>query len=246
MMHPCQPREPTRLANERRRGALGHRPRFLIATVMHVPVDLQSPALRRRRRIAKARERDADLYDVTRVGHASLRLPDEVGAQIVLAGRDVRAVGLHAERVDDEHERAIALVEGVEVDLDVVIGGDAVAVGERGGDRSARLEGADAEVDRVRRIPHADFGRVGRRTLIDRLVEREAGEQRGARPDRLVEPPVDVDVGLDARHGDADAAFAPIVDGQRIAGPCDGRRWRRSGREREDREQRSNHARNDI
>ena len=115
------------------------------------------------------------------------RLPDEVGAQIVLSGRDVRsgnettglalrAIGLHAERIDAEHQRAIAFVEGVEVDLDVVVGSDAVAIGERRCHGSVRLVGANAEVHRVRRIPDEHVGRVWRGARVDRRIEREARE----------------------------------------------------------------------
>ena len=123
----------------------------------------------------------------------ALRLPDEVGAQIVLSRRDIgagnepaafalRPVGLNAERVDDEDERAIALVEGVEMDLDVVVRADAVAIGKGIRYRTVRLEGADAEVDRRRRIPDADFGRIGSRATVGRSVEREAGQERGLLP----------------------------------------------------------------
>ena len=154
------------------------------------------------------------------------RLPHEVGAQVVLTRRDVRAgnesaglvlrpVGLNAEWIDDEHERAIALVERVEMDLDVVVGGDAVAVGERGGDASMRLEGPNPEVDRFRRIPHAHVGGIGRGTRIDRCVERETREQRRPLPDGLVEHAVDVHVGVrsvDARQRNGQLTFLAVVD----------------------------------
>ena len=153
----------------------------------------------------------------------SARLPLEVGAQIVLPRPDVRsgnepasfalrAVGLDAERVDDENEGAIELVEGIEVDLDVVVGADAVAVGERRGNGSAWRERAQAEVDRVRGVPDPHFGGVGRRTFVDGGVEREAGEQRRLAPDRLVESAVDRDDGFDFRDGDVGVAGAPVVN----------------------------------
>ena len=152
-----------------------------------------------------------------------LDCPTEVGAEVVLSRRDVRAgnepaafalrpVGLNAERVDDEHERAIALGERVEVDLDVVVGADVIAVGERRADRRVRLEGANAEVDRVGRIPDEDFGGVGRRLMVDGLIDREAGEQRRAAPDGFVEDAVDLRVGGDSRDGHRQIAGASVVD----------------------------------
>ena len=143
------------------------------------------------------------------------RLPEKVRAQIILAWSDVRAgneattfalrpVGLDAEWVDDEHEGAIQLVEGVEVDLDVVIARDAIAVGECGGDRSGIGERFYSKVDRVGRIPDADFSGIGSGASVGGLVEREAVENCGAGPDRFVEPAVDLDGRLDFRRGDVD------------------------------------------
>ncbi len=64
-----------RLRDERRRRSLGRRPRLLVAVVLHVAVDLQSPPLRRPQRIAQAAERNPDLDFVARFGDAAVRLP---------------------------------------------------------------------------------------------------------------------------------------------------------------------------
>jgi hypothetical protein len=77
---------------------------------------------------------------------------------------------LHAERVDDEDERPVELVERVEVNLDVVVGADPVAVGEGVSDRPVGLERPNAEIDGGGRIPDADFGRIGRGALVDGLI----------------------------------------------------------------------------
>ena len=44
----------------------------------------------------------------------------------------MRAVHLHAERVDGEDERLAAVAEGAEEELHVVVGVDAIAIGQRG------------------------------------------------------------------------------------------------------------------
>src|SRR6185503_10537984 len=121
--------------------------------------------------VAKAAERNPDLDLVPPLLDVSLRLPDEVRAQVVLPRADIRtgdeapsfaprAVGLDAERIDDENEGAIALVERVEVNLHIVVGADSVPVGHRRGNGAVRLVGSNAEVDRVRRVPHPDVRRV--------------------------------------------------------------------------------------
>ena len=151
------------------------------------------------------------------------RLPEEVGAQVVLARPHVRAgneaaalalraVGLDAERIDDEDEGAIALVERVEVDLDVVVAADAVAIGERRGDGPGVGERADAEVHGVRRVPDAHVGGIGRGPPVGGRVEGEAVEDRGVRPDGLVEPAVDGDGRLDPGQRNVGLAELAVVD----------------------------------
>src|SRR4051812_14199366 len=97
----------------------------------------------------------------------SLRSPEKVGAQIVLSRHNVRArdeapglalhaVRLHSQRIHDEDECATAVVKRVEVDLDIVVPADAIAIGERRvHPRVAAmwLERPDAEVDRRGGIP---------------------------------------------------------------------------------------------
>src|SRR5438874_3128652 len=85
-------------------------------------------------------------------------------------------------------------MKGVEVDLDIVVAADAVAIGERRVHRVAAavwLEGANPEVDRRRRVPDEHLSRIGSRPLVDRRVERESGEPRDIAPLRLVEDSVD-------------------------------------------------------
>jgi hypothetical protein len=101
------------------------------------------------------------------------------------------------------------------VDLDIVVGADAIAVGERRRDDAVRLIGANAEIDRGGRVPDADVGRVGRGTLIEWLVERKPREQRGTLPGGLVEPAIDDDVGFEARRSDGDLTGKSVMDERR-------------------------------
>src|SRR5204862_7942565 len=102
----------------------------------------------------QALERNADLDLVSPRRHVPARLINEIGAQVRLlpshyrtadetAGAGVgalddRPVALHAERVDREHQRLAAVMEGAEQDLHVVVAEDAVAVRQRRG-RDAML-----------------------------------------------------------------------------------------------------------
>jgi hypothetical protein len=150
--------------------------------VLHPTIDLEPPVLLGRTRVSKAAEWNADLDLESSFEQVAARLPNEVGAQIVLPWHDVRpgdepavlalrTVGLNAERVDDEHQRAVSFVEGVEMDLDVIVSADAVAIGESRRDGAVWFEGANAEIDRGRRVPNSDLGRVRCRSLIYGLVE---------------------------------------------------------------------------
>ncbi len=89
--------------------------------------------------------------------------------------------------------------------LHVVVGRDLVAIGERRVHGAVRLERANADVQRGRRIPDQHLRRIGRGDAVERRELREAGEQRGLLPDRFVEHTVDhrdARLALDARNVD--------------------------------------------
>jgi hypothetical protein len=212
-MHAGQSTQPTFLRDEGCVGANRRSPGLLVAVVLRATIDLQSPILYRRERITQAAERDANLHLVPPIRHAALGLPTEIRAEVRLAGHDVRAgnespalalraVGLHTERIDDEHERAVAFGERIEMNLDVVVGTDVIAIGEGRAHRRVRLEGANAEVDRIRGIPDEHLGRIGRWPAIDRRVDGKASEERRALPHGFVEHAIDVGGCLDV--GDRD------------------------------------------
>ena len=231
-MHSRESDETSRLPDERRIGPQGGEPGVFESGVLHLADDVDAPILRLRGLIAEALERNPDLHFVTPVSHAPARLKDVVGAQVGLlapddrppdesAGRDVRAfhdraVALYAKRIDREHQRLLAIVKRAEQDLDVVVAEDLIAVGEGGGRPPMELVGADPEVDRVGRVPHEHLGRVGRGHPVIGGVLREAGQHRGARPDRVGEVAVDYGVGFEAGNSDAQLSLAPRVDSQGV------------------------------
>src|ERR1035437_9267825 len=65
------------------------RPGLLVTRMLHVAVELQSPAVLARIGVAQAAERDADLDLVAEVGEPPFRLPLEVRAEVGLSGEDV-------------------------------------------------------------------------------------------------------------------------------------------------------------
>src|SRR4051812_35552872 len=209
-MHVGEAGEPSLLADVGRRRFSSRSPRLLIAGVLDVALNLKSPVLHVARGVSQRLEWDADLDLESPRRDASLRLPEEVRAQVVLARHDVgagnepaafalHAVGLHTEWIDDEDECASPVEKGVEVQLDVVVAAHPVAIGQRrvdAGVAAVWLERADAEIHRAARVPDEDFRRVGSGALIDRRVEGEAREERRVAPDRLVERAIDADVTL--------------------------------------------------
>src|SRR5689334_7505171 len=97
-----------------------------------VSLDLQPPILHVARGVAQRFERNANLDFETPWRHMPLRLPEKVGAEIVLTRHHVRAgneatrfalrpICLDAEGVDDENERSALVVKRIQVDLDVVV-----------------------------------------------------------------------------------------------------------------------------
>jgi hypothetical protein len=216
------------LREEGESGPAGGGPAVLVARVLDLAHDVEPPRLHVGRLVLQALERDAHLHDVAVGGDLPPGLEDEVGAQVrrvagerrsaeagraALVGLGERPIGLDAERIHGEDRGLAVVVEGAEEDLHVVVGADPVAVGEGGARRAMGLEGADAEVDRGGRVPDEDLGGVLARHAVLRRELREAGEQRGVRPLRLIEPPIEGETGLvEAWRLDADLAGATAVD----------------------------------
>ena len=135
--------------------------------MLHDANDVESPALRLRRPIAQRLEGDTNFNLVSIFGHTSLRLKDKVLTDIgVLARRALRqeaprlllirledrSVHLDAEGIYAEDQGLTAVIESAEEKLHLIIGIDAIAIGERRDRRAVTLERPDAEVNRRRRI----------------------------------------------------------------------------------------------
>src|SRR5438067_5828296 len=130
--------------------------------MLDVALHLHAPVLNVASGVAQRLERHANLDLEAPRRDASLRLPEEVRAQIVLSWHHVRAgneaarlalraICLHAEWIDDKDKCPALVMECVEMHLDVVIAADAIAIGERrvyARAPAVRLECAHAEVDR--------------------------------------------------------------------------------------------------
>src|SRR6266536_4918070 len=123
--------------------------------VLHLEHDVEIPALFVAGLILETFEWDADLELVPVLSQAALRGKHEILAEIggnpsrdrgrpragkTLALLDDGAVHLHAERVEAEDVRLSVIVERAEQNLDVVVGGDLVAIRERRVHGSMRLE----------------------------------------------------------------------------------------------------------
>lgn len=165
--------------------------------------DVEAPHLGPVPRVAETLERNADLDLVAALGDAPLRLPGEVGILIATSRNEAadlagalaaNAVGLGAQRVHPKEERSAAVVERVEVDHDMVVVVDVVAVGYGCADGGRiPVVGDDAEVDRIRRVPDQHLGLLLGRSTVDGLVLPEPGEAGRLRPRWFIEIPVDLD-----------------------------------------------------
>ena len=196
---------------------------------LDAPHHLQAPLLRVAGLVAQALERNPHLDLVAGFGQPPHGVEHEVGAQVrrlapggqsaeAAAGAAAetfhqRAVGLHAERVGREHERLPPVVERAEVDLHVVVGVDAVAIGQGGPDGARSRARADAEENRGGRVPDEHRGLVLRGPAVGRRVLGEAGEARGLLPDRLVEMAVHLDRRLEPGDVDLDLVEPAVVLG---------------------------------
>jgi hypothetical protein len=119
---------------------------------------------------------------------------------------------LHAKRVDGEDSGLTPVAERGEKDPDGIVVVALVAFAKRRADGAGLGERADAEVDRLGRVPDEDLGGVGGGSAVDRRVEGESGESRCLAPGGLVEATVDDDLGLDARWRDVDLPVTAVVD----------------------------------
>ena len=179
-----------------------------VAGALDHPGDVEAPGLRLASGIAETLERDPDLDLVAPVGDPPLRVPGEVGILVGAARNEAadlagalapNAVALGPKRVHAEEERPAAIVESVDVEDDVVVVVDVVAVGHGRTDRGGiAVVGDDAEVDRVRRIPHQDLGLLLGGPAVHRLVLPEAGQPGGLGPGGLVQLPSISDRGFPA------------------------------------------------
>ena len=224
----------TRLDEETGAGAHHGRPGVLVTRVLRRADELNAPILRRAALVAKALERNPYLDFVAPRRHVAVRLVDVIGIQIddtveaksgvLAAGRAGKAFAayailLHAQRVDGEQQRSATVVEGIEEDLDVVVGIDVVAISERGAhDRAVRLERADTEVDRIRCVERQDLRRVSRGPAIDGPILCESLEDRRAPPRLLSEVAIDLHGRIDAGQPHVGLAQAAVVDLLRVAG----------------------------
>ncbi len=95
----------------------------------------------------------------------------------------------------------------------MIFAGNVITVSMRGAnDITVNFRCPDAEVDRIGRVPYSYFRRLFGRPSIDRLVLRETGQPRGARPHRLIEVSIDRRDSIDPRNCDVGVISPPVVD----------------------------------
>ena len=228
-----------------RRVEAGAGPAVLFELAIDVAGDVEAPH-RARLREAEALERDRELGDPALGGAARAHVPDRVPLGVQLAVRD-QAVDQRAGRIGGEVEGAALIAEGVEQDLDAIVGAEHGVAGHLRAEDARRLvvEGEDADVEPIAVGEQRDGGALARRGAFGRLALHQLADRRRRAPGRLVEHAVDRDRlgdrrhrrGSRPRHGPlrppcaADAGrAATIVRMARMTPAETGARWRRRRR----------------
>src|SRR6185437_889156 len=207
--------------------------------MLHVTRYVEAPVLRRGCLIANALEWNAHFHFVTVRRHTTLRLPDEIRAEIrqraasgcvvgsaesggVVGSATLHqcSVGLTAERIHLEDECLTTVVKGAQQEFDAIFRVYVIAIGEIRMHGLVRFIRAHAEVDGGRRVPHQDFRRISRGHTIRWRELREAGESRRLLPLRLVQLAVHRDVAIQPRRRNAKLTCATVIgDGRRRRSP---------------------------
>ena len=98
----------------------------------------------------------------------------------------------------------------------MIVGRDAIPVGQGGVHRTMRLVGSDAEQDGGGRIPDQYLGRIGGRHAIGGRKLGKPGQLRGLTPDLFIQLPVDHRLGLQAGNLYRQLARPTVVPGRRV------------------------------
>jgi hypothetical protein len=127
-----------------------------------------------------------------------------------------------APSIHREHQCLFPVVERAEEDLHVVVAEDLIAVSERCRRPAVQLEGADAEVDRAGGVPDEHLRRVGGGHAVVGRVLREARQDRGVGPHRVLQVSVNERGGFEPRNLHVELPRAARVDAERVGGEGEG------------------------
>ena len=184
----------------------GTRPSRVLELAVDVSRDVESPDGRADRE-AEALERNRKLRRPALRGPSRAHHPDRIPVAVQFTVGD-EPVHQRAGGIRGEVERAPAIPERIEQDLDTVVGVQRGVAGHHGPDHAVRLRvvrlDADVEVGLVEEHRHLGWLR-GRLSSVRLTLDQPADLRRGA-PRRLVEDAVD-----DDRYGDGRGDGAPHV-----------------------------------
>ena len=194
-------------------GAAGGGPGLFVSRGLHGADDIELPGVLVTGAIAQTLEGDGDLHFISEVGEAPLGTPDIVGRRSV-ASRPLAVLLWNPHRwrrpfpsarrhsgCRTDSPRRPAPVDcrcRCPEELDVVVLGDLVAIGECGPHGPGRRIGPYPHVQRGPGIPDQHLGAVLRRHAV---IGEELGETRecgGLLPDGFIEYPIDVIGGVEA------------------------------------------------
>src|SRR5262245_36363330 len=152
--------------------------------------EMRVPQLALARLVSQRFEGDGDLDRVAFIGHDALRFHDDVYAVILAVALGEDTVELYAERIEEERVSAAPVVEGVQVEADVIIVKNLIAFGHGRAHLSRFVRRTKADVQMLLVIAEQDLGRLGRGDVIAGLDLVEILYYRGLGPYVVVEPAV--------------------------------------------------------
>ncbi len=153
---------------------------------------MRSPLFPFARFVANRLERDSDLDDVPVRGRRPLRVHDDVDVVVLALRLSEHTVRLHAEWVEEENVRAALVVEGVEVDADIIVVEDLVALRNRRADLVGFVvEAAERDEEGLAVVTEQNLGPLRRLDVVARLNLKEVLEDHSLAPNLVVEFAVD-------------------------------------------------------
>ncbi len=187
------------------RGVFGDRlPLHRLVFPLNHPLDVEPPNLLGRRREAQLRQRNSELGHPALFVHSGRHVPNRI-PRVILAGVVEQVfISLDTRRVHPEFKRGSAVEIRVDAHRQPVGRRIQIASRELPDDLvGLAVVGADTDVKRPIIVEHSCLGALARGLPLVRIPLHEVGDRLRQRPDRLVQPPVELGCALGGSAGES-------------------------------------------